>query len=103
LRLQLSLHNIEILESESVEDPELLMHMMEAHEALEDARDQAQVDALRSSNMDQLTAVVSELAGAFERRELEKAKGLTVKLRYYTNIEGACKDWTEGKPVVLQH
>ena len=86
-----------------MQDPELLMLMMEAHEALEDAGDQGQVDELRHVNKKHLDRVVGELETAFDQQALDKAKELTVKLRYYSNIENACKDWTEGKPVVLQH
>lgn len=46
----LSLRGVQIEEQDKMEDPELLMEILEVRESLEEAQTQEEVDAIRDSN-----------------------------------------------------
>ncbi|KAK8084424.1 Co-chaperone Hsc20 [Apiospora hydei] len=69
-------------ESAKVEDPELLMEVLEAREMIEEAESEEALEPLREEN------------GA--ERE-------AVRLRYWVNIRESIDAWEKGKPVVLEH
>lgn len=95
----------EVSESDSLEDPELLMEVMELRERLEEAESEEEAAEVRADNMRLLEATVERLASAFESQppDLEEAREAAVQLRYWTNIEKAAREWSPGKRVELQH
>ncbi|ETS65195.1 hypothetical protein PaG_00262 [Moesziomyces aphidis] len=95
----------EVSESDSLEDPELLMEVMELRERLEEAESEAEAAEVRADNARLLDAAVDTLAQAFAASppDLASAREAAVQLRYWTNIEKAAREWSPGKPVELQH
>lgn len=51
-------HGLDVSETDQVEDPELLMEILESREALEDAKDQRDVDGIRAQNAGQYRPVI---------------------------------------------
>ncbi len=95
----------EVSESDSLEDPELLMEVMELRERLEEAESEAEAAEVRADNARLLDAAVDTLAQAFAASppDLASAREAAVQLRYWTNIEKAAREWSPGKRVELQH
>lgn len=107
LRAQHLLHlrGIDVAEDErlKVEDPELLMEVLEAREAIEEAETEEEVLAMKESNEEKINQSVAVLDKAFKEDDVETAKSEAVKLRYWVNIKDSLDSWEPGKPVVLQH
>ncbi|KAK7521836.1 Co-chaperone HscB, C-terminal oligomerization domain-containing protein [Phyllosticta citriasiana] len=101
----LRLQGIEVAEDESlkIEDPELLMEVLEAREAIEEAEGEEEIRAMKEQNNVKIDESVSVLDKAFREEDLETAKREAVKMRYWSNIQQSLEDWEPGKPIVLQH
>ena len=101
----LSLRGIEVAEDETakVEDPELLMEVLEAREAIEEAESEEDLVDMKSVNDERIRESEEILEGAFKEDDVDKAKSEAVKLRYWINIKESIDNWERGKPVVLQH
>lgn len=101
----LSLRGIEVAEDETakVEDPELLMEVLETREAIEDAESEEDLVEMKEENEKRVKKSVGVLEEAFARGDLEMAKSESVKLRYWINIKESLDAWEKGKPVVLVH
>ena len=96
---------IEVAEDETakVDDPELLMEVLEARERIEDASSEADLEEMKAENDVRIGESVKILEEAFEKDEVVEAKHEAVKLRYWINIKESLDQWEPGKPVVLQH
>ncbi|KAL1631644.1 molecular chaperone [Diplodia seriata] len=101
----LQLRGIDVAEDErlKVEDPELLMEVLEAREAIEEAENEEEVVAMKEGNEERIKESVAVLDRAFKEDDVETAKSEAVKLRYWVNIKDSLDAWEPGKPVVLQH
>ena len=101
----LSLRGIEVAEDETakVEDPELLMEVLEVREVIEEAQNEEELVPLKEANDRKVEYSVGELDKAFKEDDLEKAKSEAVRLRYWINIKDSLDQWEKGKPVVLVH
>ncbi|KFH66282.1 hypothetical protein MVEG_08381 [Podila verticillata NRRL 6337] len=92
-----------IHESESLDNPELLMEVMEARELLEDAQTEDEVQDLKNVNDARVQETCQGLSEAFKEKDLEKAKELAIKLQYWIRIQNVIRDWAAGKPIVADH
>ncbi|PWN35243.1 Co-chaperone Hsc20 [Meira miltonrushii] len=92
-------------EAESLEDPEVLMEVMELREELEEASTEEEAAQVRARNKERLDATVNLLREAFSQQppDTETARSAAVGLRYWNNIEKAAREWQPGKRVELQH
>ncbi|MCJ1332676.1 hypothetical protein MMC10_009370 [Thelotrema lepadinum] len=101
----LSLRGIHLAEDETakVEDPELLMEVLEARETIEEAQSEEDLESLREANERKIEYSVGVLEEAFRVDDLETAKIEAVRLRYWANIQESLNAWERGKPVVLVH
>ncbi|KAI8963283.1 Co-chaperone Hsc20 [Daldinia sp. FL1419] len=90
-------------ETARVEEPELLMLVLETREAIEEAASEEDLEPLRAENEERIKESEGRLASAFEEEDVERAKREVTRLRYWVNIKDAIQNWEEGKPVVLQH
>jgi len=101
----LSLRGIETAEDESakVDDAELLMEVLDAREAIEDAESEEDLVGLREVNEGRIRVSEGVLEEAFKRDDVEGARGESVRLRYWVNIRESIEGWERGKGVILQH
>ncbi|CAN9299766.1 unnamed protein product [Alternaria alternata] len=101
----LSLRGIEVAEDETakVDDPELLMEVLEARENIEEAESEEDLVEMRERNEERIAESTEIIDQAFKRDDLDAAKSEAVKLRYWVNIKESIENWEKGVPVVLQH
>ncbi|KZM24479.1 molecular chaperone [Ascochyta rabiei] len=101
----LSQRGIETAEDETakVDDPELLMEVLEARERIEEAEQEEDLVEMKDENEIRIQASIKALERAFAEDDMELAKDETVKLRYWMNISESIANWEKGKPVVLEH
>lgn len=90
-------------EAARVEDPELLMQVLEAREVIEEAEDESELLPLREENDERVRESEESLGEFFAADDLESAKHECVRLRYWVNIAETLHHWEKGKPVVLEH
>jgi len=92
-----------IHETESLDETELLMEVMEARELLEDAQTEEEVDDLKHVNDARIKDAVSGLSKAFKDQDMQQAKTLAIQLQYWIRINNVIRDWAAGKPIVADH
>lgn len=101
----LSLRGIDVAEDETakVEDPELLMEVLETRETIEDAQEEKDLEPLKQTNEARIDNSIEILEDAFKSDDMDLAKSESIKLRYWINIKESIDAWEKGKPVVLVH
>ena len=101
----LSLRGMDVAEDETakVDDPDLLMDVLEMRENIEDAEEESDLAPMKEANDAKIGESVRVLEVAFKEDDMETAKGEAVKLRYWMNIKESLEAWEKGKPVVLVH
>ncbi|KAL1609089.1 molecular chaperone [Nothophoma quercina] len=101
----LSQRGIETAEDETakVDDPELLMEVLEAREQIEEAESEEDLVSMKEENEGRIRESIKALEQAFAGDDMELAKIETVKLRYWMNISESIANWEKGKPVILEH
>lgn len=101
----LSLRGVDVANDETlkVEEPELLMLVLEAREEIEDAEKEEDLDEPRAANDARIAESEQVLERAFQNDDINAAKHEAVRLRYWVNIKESLDNWESGKPVVLQH
>jgi len=101
----LSLRGIDVAEDETakVDDPELLMEVLDAREEIENAEEEGELDEMRRINEERIEGSEGVLDRAFKDDDLVGAKEEAVRLRYWVNIRESLDAWERGKPVVLVH
>ena len=101
----LSLRGIDVADDETakVEDPELLMQVLETREVIEEAEEEADLEPLKEKNNANLEKSLKILDTAFTKDDMALAKDEAIKLRYWVNIRDSLDNWEKGKPVVMVH
>ena len=90
-------------ETAKVEDPELLMLVLETRECIEEAESEGDLEGLRAENEERIEDSVKRLGRMFAADDLAGAREEVVRLRYWMNIRESVDNWEKGKPVVLEH
>ncbi|KAI0882853.1 Co-chaperone Hsc20 [Annulohypoxylon maeteangense] len=107
LRAQYLLHlqGMDVANDETgrVEDPGLLMEVLETREAIEEVEAEEGLEPLRVQNEARIGECEGRLEEMFGRGDWEGARGEVVRLRYWVNVRDTIRDWERGKPVVLHH
>ncbi|KAI0139332.1 Co-chaperone Hsc20 [Xylariaceae sp. FL1272] len=101
----LALRGLDVANDETakVEDPELLMLVLETREIIEEALEEGDLEGPRIENEQRMKETEKTLAALFEADDLEGAKAEVVRLRYWVNIQESIRNWEKGKPIVLEH
>ncbi|KAK4131695.1 Co-chaperone Hsc20 [Trichocladium antarcticum] len=89
--------------AQTAPDAELLMTVLEAREAIEEAEREEDLAEVRAANEERIRAAEAAIADALEGGDVPAAKEEAVRLRYWVNIREGVHGWERGKPVVLQH
>jgi molecular chaperone HscB len=84
-------------------DPEVLMAVLEAREAIEGADSEDDLREVGEENESRIAECEDGLAAALKEGDVQTATGLAVRLRYWINVRESIQNWEKGKEVVLQH
>lgn len=90
-------------ETARVEDPSLLMLVLETREAIEEAGSEEELEPLKQENEERIRLSEDALARAFEEDDEVGARREVTRLRYWVNIRESIHNWERGKPIVLEH
>jgi molecular chaperone HscB len=101
----LRLRGVDVAEDETakVDDPELLMEVLDTREEIENAQEEEELVELKRVNDERIAESEEVLEKAFKEDDIETARREAVKLRYWVNIKESLDSWEKGKPVVLVH
>ncbi|KAF4972193.1 hypothetical protein FZEAL_9655 [Fusarium zealandicum] len=101
----LSLRGVDVANDETlkVEEPDLLMLVLEAREEIEEAESEEDLEEPLAANNARIAESEEILERAFQNDNIEAAKHEAVRLRYWVNIKESLDNWEMGKPIVLQH
>nr|CAG8523682.1 13108_t:CDS:2 [Entrophospora candida] len=99
----LHLNNIDISESESVQDPQLLMETWESREKLEEAENEDEVKSIKLECDENINQIIKDLSDAFNAKDFVRAKELTIKLEYWNITQKATINWSPGKKSKFHH
>lgn len=99
------MRGIDVAEDEAakVEDPELLMEVLDTREEIENAQEEEELLELKQVNDERIEASEKVLDEAFMSDDMAMAKEKAVRLRYWVNIKESLDGWEKGRPVVLVH
>ncbi|KAJ3057441.1 hypothetical protein HK097_006369 [Rhizophlyctis rosea] len=95
--------DMKVEESSSLDDPELLMEVLEVREQLEEAQSDEEVAQIGKENEGRMEETISKLSEAFADGDMDRARTLTIHLQYWANIKRAIQEWEPGKRVELKH
>jgi molecular chaperone HscB len=84
-------------ESAKLSENELLMEVMEAREAIDDAQSEADLVAPKEENNSRIEGSVQKLDQAFAKGDLGSAAKEAIKLRYWMNIDQSIQGWEKGQ------
>ena len=90
-------------ESAKLEEKELLMEVMSAREAVEEAESEDELADVRKVNNERIEESVSALEKAFAESDLKRAAEEAVRLRYWMNIEESIHGWEKGRGGGILH
>ena len=86
-----------------MEDPELLMEVLDAREEIEAAQEEEELEEMKRVNYERIAHSEEVLDRAFREDDVEDAKQEAVRMRYWVNIKESLDGWERGEPVVLVH
>ncbi|CAK9440418.1 uncharacterized protein LODBEIA_P45180 [Lodderomyces beijingensis] len=99
-------YQVESMEN-SMRYKELLMQVMEAHEQLELAESEHELEGLGVENNERIEEeehkVERELQRPVEDIDWDELIMDAIRLKYWVNIQNGIRDWEPGKPVHLTH
>jgi molecular chaperone HscB len=82
-------------------DPETLMEVMEVQETIEEVgagpEAEGTIAALKKENDARVAACVKSLAQAFERGDIEAARQVCVRLRFWYSVGEGLREWEPGR------
>lgn len=84
--LKIAGHKSGNIEEQSLDDPELLMRIIELREQLVDVETQTQLNDLQEELQQEIIQTESNLSLAFAAKNLDKAASLLNRLRYFNKI-----------------
>lgn len=98
----LSLRGVDVANDETakVEDPELLMLVLELRERVEEAESEEEIEEMKQENEKRIAVSEKILDEIFrDETRTEEAKSEAVKLRYWVNVRESLDAWEKGKEV----
>ncbi|XP_063889098.1 iron-sulfur cluster co-chaperone protein HscB-like isoform X2 [Scylla paramamosain] len=81
-------------------DSEFLMAIMEVNEELAEATDKETVQSIGRRNTEILNGLLSEADAAFSCNDIEKARKIVAKIKYYNNIYEKVKSFEREHGIV---
>ena len=84
---------------------EMLMQVMEAHEQLELAELENELETLEAENNERIKTTEERINQSLKNTPIDWEELMmdAIRLKYWVNIQNGIKDWEPGKPVHLTH
>lgn len=84
---------------------DMLMQVLDAHEALEMAENESDLDDLSSENDIRIEETEKNIDRLLREKEVvwEAVMMEAIRMKYWVNIQNGIKEWEQGKPVHLTH
>lgn len=79
------------------EDPEVLMAVLEAREAIDAAREEGELEGVRVENEGRVGEAEKKIGEALGRGDVEGARRECVRLRYWLGVREGVEGWEKGK------
>lgn len=79
------------------EDPEVLMAVLEAREAIDAAREEGELEGVRAENEGRVGEAERKIGEALGRGDVEGARRECVRLRYWLGVREGVEGWEKGK------
>ncbi|KAJ3552272.1 hypothetical protein NM688_g4236 [Phlebia brevispora] len=89
----LQLEGVPIEEQDNIEDPSLIMEVMETREELDGAEDRTQVEQIRLDNLSKINDLLPRLSAAVADKDWGAVKEATIRLKYLQGIDQAAQAW----------
>ncbi|KAI0068190.1 hypothetical protein BV25DRAFT_1782010, partial [Artomyces pyxidatus] len=86
-------HGINVSETDQLDDKELILEVMEAREALEDAASEEDAQAIREQNYEKFSSTLQQIETLVGSQDWEGARRAAVRLKYLQGIDEAAKSW----------
>lgn len=80
-------------ETDKLEDPELLMDILELREEVENAESQEEVELVRKQNGKKLDETIQEIEKLVGQKDWPAVKTAAIKLKYLQGIDNAAAAW----------
>ncbi|XP_071526353.1 iron-sulfur cluster co-chaperone protein HscB isoform X2 [Panulirus ornatus] len=81
-------------------DPAFLMEIMEVNEELAEANDKDTVKAIGQRNQEILNGLLREADAAFSANDIETARNVVAKIKYYNNIYEKVQDYEREHGII---
>lgn len=96
---------LSLLDESSLEYKSMLMSVMEAHEALEFAGLEEDIEGLEEENNAKILESEQIIESLLKKSppDWDALMMEAIKLKYWINISNAIKEWEPGKPINLTH
>ncbi|KAI0078874.1 Co-chaperone Hsc20 [Panus rudis PR-1116 ss-1] len=76
-----------------LDDPELIMEVMELRESIENAESQEEVDKIREENQGSIDKLVQEISRLIDTKDWSGVALAAAKLKYLRGIDDAARNW----------
>jgi molecular chaperone HscB len=86
-----------------IADPALLVEVLEAREAIDEAESEADLEGPMAENEERIARCVQGLRRAFSDGNVEDAVGEAIRLRYWESIKEGIRGWEKGAGAGLLH
>jgi len=86
-RYMLDMLGAPLNETDSSVESEFLIKMMDLNETVAEAANPDEIKKIKSMNAIEMNALVEHLSRYFAKKDLQKAKEMTVRLQYHTSLE----------------
>uniref|UniRef100_A0A8D2L372 Iron-sulfur cluster co-chaperone protein HscB, mitochondrial n=1 Tax=Varanus komodoensis TaxID=61221 RepID=A0A8D2L372_VARKO len=88
----LELNEVELEEGTDTEaDPEFLLEIMEKNEKLSEVHNDAKIEEIENGIAAKQAELIASVSGAFEKDDLQEAKKLLAKMKYFAKLEEKVK------------
>lgn len=87
----------------SAADPALLVEVLEAREAIDEAESESDLEAPAAENEERIARCLEGLGRAFAEGDVDGAIGEAVRLRYWESIKEGIRGWEKGVGGGLLH
>ena len=88
----LKLKGITIKEGEVEDEDDFLVEIMEKDEEVTEARRGDELDKIAATNQKDMSDIIDKTAAALDANDLDLAKKLLIRLKYYTTLEDRIKE-----------